>query len=284
MGRFWDGSFFDNVHYFHGLKLNPQFGVEGTGAYPVGSVVLADDAQFLLDSDKVSGALPERDIETLEGFRKRDCAFGRMTIALRVGAMLGVTAAARGDGDPPGSVAVTGAGSGATYLMAGTQLRRRKLQLPYDYSRVAMVAAAVLGSLRLFTGATILQATTIRGAMVLGLAPVFILGLLLRAPAAAFHLAFWVGIGAGIAELMDIVPDWMTIGDGRYAGLLGVNVWGLALSTGLFLLTWAVALARRPAPGARRAGAVVARRGSTKGIADSFAPLRTGSANDEAEE
>jgi len=112
--------------------------------------------------------------------------------------------------------------------------------------RVAMVAAAVLGSIPLFTGATILQATTISGTMVLGLAPVFILGIFLQAPPAAFHLAFWTGITAGVAEVAGWVPQWMWIGDGRYAALLGVNAWGLAISTGFFLALWGFGRRGRP--------------------------------------
>lgn len=107
--------------------------------------------------------------------------------------------------------------------------------------RVAMVGGAILGSIPLFTSATILQATTISGTMVLGLAPAFILGIFLRAPAAAFHLAFWTGIAAGMIEVLGLVPGWMAIGDGRYSALLGVNVFGLAASTGLYLAAWAVA-------------------------------------------
>jgi solute:Na+ symporter, SSS family len=110
--------------------------------------------------------------------------------------------------------------------------------------RLAMVATAVLGSLPLFTGATILQATTISGTMVLGLAPAFILGVFLRAPAAAFHLAFWTGIAAGIMEVLGLVPAWMVMGDGRYGALLGVNVWGLGIATGLYLVVWAGAVIR----------------------------------------
>lgn len=101
--------------------------------------------------------------------------------------------------------------------------------------RVSMVVMAVLGSLPLFSGASILQATTISGTMVLGLAPVFIMGLFLRGPAIAFHLAFWTGILAGLAEVLGAVPAWMAIGGGRYASLLGVNAWGLAAATILFV-------------------------------------------------
>jgi len=115
--------------------------------------------------------------------------------------------------------------------------------------RLAMVAAAVLGNIPLFAGAAILQATTISGTMVLGLAPVFLLGLVLDAPALSFHLAFWTGIAAGLVDLLGLLPPALAIGDGRYAVLLGVNVWGTLLATGLFLLP---VLLGRPGPGRAR--------------------------------
>ncbi len=101
--------------------------------------------------------------------------------------------------------------------------------------RLAMLGAAILGNIPLFTGAAILKATTISGTMVLGLAPVFLLGLVLEAPALSFHLAFWSGIAAGVVELLGLLPPRLAIGDGQYAVLLGVNVWGTLLATGLFL-------------------------------------------------
>jgi len=125
--------------------------------------------------------------------------------------------------------------------------------------RVTMVAMAVLGSLPLFTGATVLQATTISGTMVLGLAPVFLLGLVLRAPPAAFHLAFWTGIVAGTTEVLGRVPQWMAIGDGRYGSLLGVNVWGTGVATTLFLLAWGWTRVRRAPGGGEGLPAGVAR-------------------------
>jgi Na+/proline symporter len=102
--------------------------------------------------------------------------------------------------------------------------------------RIAMAAAAILGNLPLFAGAGILQATTISGTMVLGLAPVFLLGLLLDAPPLSFHLAFWTGIAAGLVEVLGLVPPALAIGTGKYAALLGVNLWGLVLASALFLL------------------------------------------------
>ncbi len=102
--------------------------------------------------------------------------------------------------------------------------------------RIAMVAAAILGNLPLFAGTAILKATTISGTMVLGLAPIFLLGLLVRAPRLSFHLAFWTGIAAGTADLLGLVPDALRVGEGSYASLLGVNLWGLAAASVLFLL------------------------------------------------
>lgn len=101
--------------------------------------------------------------------------------------------------------------------------------------RVAMVVLAVLGSLPLFAGAAILEATTISGTMVLGLAPAFLLGLLVKAPPLSFHLAFWTGIAVGVAEVLDLVPRALSVGDGSYATLLGANLWGLVLATLLYL-------------------------------------------------
>jgi hypothetical protein len=103
-----------------------------------------------------------------------------------------------------------------------------------------MVAAAVLGNLPLFFGAEILQATTISGTMVVGLAPIFVLGLFLDAPPASFHLAFWPGLAVGVAEAAGLVPAALGIGGGSYATLLGANLWGLVLVSVLFLVPWAV--------------------------------------------
>lgn len=114
--------------------------------------------------------------------------------------------------------------------------------------RWVMVGGAVLGTVPLFLGAEILQATTISGTMVIGLAPVFLLGAVLHAPPASFHLAFWPGLGVGLAETLGLVPAALHLGDGDYASLLGANVYGLAGVTALFLLPVAVR-AWSPAPG-----------------------------------
>jgi hypothetical protein len=104
--------------------------------------------------------------------------------------------------------------------------------------KVAMVVIALLGNLPLFAGASILQATTISGTMVMGLAPIFILHFLPSVPRASFHFAFWPGLGLGILYTLGWVPSALAIGNGRYAMLLGVNFYGLLLCTGLFLVPW----------------------------------------------
>ncbi len=126
--------------------------------------------------------------------------------------------------------------------------RERRVSL----GRAAMVAVAVFGNVPLFLGAGILKATTISGTMVLGLAPIFILGLVVDAPPLSFHLAFWTGIAVGLLELLGLVPHFVRIGDGTYATLLGVNLWGLLAATTLWLAPVAVRVA------ARRFGAAAA--------------------------
>lgn len=111
--------------------------------------------------------------------------------------------------------------------------------------RRLMVAMAVLGNVPLFFGARILQATTISGTMVMGLAPIFLLGFFLRAPRSSFHLAFWTGLAVGILEVLDLLPATASIGDGQYGTLLGANLWGLALVTALFLVPIVLHRARR---------------------------------------
>lgn len=111
--------------------------------------------------------------------------------------------------------------------------------------KMAMVAIALLGNLPLFAGASILQATTISGTMVMGLAPIFLLHFLPSVPRVSFHLAFWSGLALGVLYTLGWVPPALAIGDGRYAMLLGVNLYGLLLCTGLFLLPWIFGRLRR---------------------------------------
>ncbi len=57
-GIFWDDSFFGNIQYFDGLKLNPDYGVAAEGQDEVTSLfAIAYDAQFFLQSDGINGGL-----------------------------------------------------------------------------------------------------------------------------------------------------------------------------------------------------------------------------------
>lgn len=58
-GVFWDDSFFGNVLFYDGLKLNPDYGIslEGERACAGGRLALSYSAQFFLHSDGINGGL-----------------------------------------------------------------------------------------------------------------------------------------------------------------------------------------------------------------------------------
>lgn len=99
-----------------------------------------------------------------------------------------------------------------------------------------MVAFAILGNLPMIAGTDILKATTISGTMVMGLAPVFLLAPLVRHSPWSFHLAFWPGLLLGLLLAMGHIPASWAIGDGKYALLLGTNLYGLLICFAGFLL------------------------------------------------
>ncbi len=59
VGIFWDDSFFGNIQFYDGLKLNPDYGasLEGETALLGGAITLSYAAQFFLNSDGVNGGL-----------------------------------------------------------------------------------------------------------------------------------------------------------------------------------------------------------------------------------
>jgi FtsH-binding integral membrane protein len=108
-----------------------------------------------------------------------------------------------------------------------------------------IVAIAGFGNLPLLSiylgdqiGPAIITATTISGTMVMGLAPIFLLAFLPGAGALSFHLAFWPVLMCGVLRVLEgalgtaIFPAWMSLGAGKYAIDLGVNVYGLIVCTG----------------------------------------------------
>lgn len=100
----------------------------------------------------------------------------------------------------------------------------------------AMVAVAILGNIPVLFGADILAATTISGTMVMGLAPVFLLQRCVRHSPWSFHLAFWPGVALGLLLAAHRIPAAWAIGAGKYALLLGTNLYGLMICTTGFLL------------------------------------------------
>lgn len=93
LGRFWDGSFFGDIHYFDGLKLDPEFAAEAVARAPLagGRGEVEAYVQGLLDDDRINGALAGRDVETVADARERGLAAGlrgRLRVAEAGGAPL----------------------------------------------------------------------------------------------------------------------------------------------------------------------------------------------------
>ena len=95
-------------------------------------------------------------------------------------------------------------------------------------------------------GPAVIAATTISGTMIMGLAPVFLLGFFRRAGALSFHLSLWTGfiLGVLLAAAPGAFPAWIALGEGKYADDLGVNFFGLLLCCALFLLGGFISPAR----------------------------------------
>lgn len=88
VGIFWDDSFFGNVQYFNGLKLNPDYGVEMVGR--------DWSLQYLTNNDHVAGSLDGRDVESDPDAKLRGLATARYAPTFSVGAnklTLGASAA-----------------------------------------------------------------------------------------------------------------------------------------------------------------------------------------------
>lgn len=117
-------------------------------------------------------------------------------------------------------------------MLAGRDLGQKAIGV----GMAAMLAFAILGNLPMLAGTDILKATTISGTMVMGLAPVFILHGLVRPTRLGFHLSFGIGLLLGLALTLGWIPASWAIGDGKYALLLGTNLYGLLLCIVGYLL------------------------------------------------
>ena len=117
-------------------------------------------------------------------------------------------------------------------LLAGRAPGRRAIMI----GMWTMLVFAALGNVPMIAGTDILKATTVSGTMVMGLAPVFLLAPLVRHSPWSFHLAFWPGVALGVLLAAGLVPQSWAIGSGKYALLLGANLYGLAICCAGFLL------------------------------------------------
>lgn len=127
------------------------------------------------------------------------------------------------------------------------------------FGRKAMVVIALLGNLPLLSlyingvGPAVIAATIISGTAIMGLAPIFLLAWIRPAGALSFHLALWPGVAIGVLLVaqkflgLEVIPNWIDLGNGKYAQTLGINVWGLMLCTGGYLIGAAVNVSA-PAP------------------------------------
>jgi len=89
--------------------------------------------------------------------------------------------------------------------------------------RLAMIILTILGTVPVFLGPEILSATTVSGAMVMGLGPVFCLWAI-KAPPLSFYLSVGFGLLCGILLVLNIWPDALLFTEGKYADLLSVTV------------------------------------------------------------
>lgn len=96
LGRFWDGSFIGNVHYFDGLKLDPDFGAEAVLELPAGAATVEARGQYLLDDDRINGSLPGRDLEGIASGKETGGPVGALHVSVP---LLGPAPAEAGGGD-----------------------------------------------------------------------------------------------------------------------------------------------------------------------------------------
>nr|WP_273446417.1 sodium:solute symporter [Neolewinella agarilytica] len=101
--------------------------------------------------------------------------------------------------------------------------------------RLAMITIVILGTIPVFLNPAILSATTVSGAMVAGLAPVFCLWRI-KAPPLSFWLSVGFGLFCGFMLVSGLWPEWLTVSSGKYADLLGVTLVEVVGCFSLYLL------------------------------------------------
>lgn len=101
--------------------------------------------------------------------------------------------------------------------------------------RLVMLLLAILGTIPVFFNPEILDASTISGTMVIGLAPVFICWRI-PVPRISFFLSVISGLCFGLMLIFKLLPPALMFTDGPYSDLLWVNFWGLIVCFSLYLL------------------------------------------------
>lgn len=95
IGRFWDGSFFGNLQYFDGVKLDPDFGLALEGERSLDRTWSAEySAQYFTVSDGINGALDGRDVESAAEQRERDTWVARISPRLHLRPRLSIAVGA----------------------------------------------------------------------------------------------------------------------------------------------------------------------------------------------
>lgn len=105
-GRFWDGSFYGNIPYFDGTKLDPDLGVSWEDQFALGEAKVDYSLQYFTQDGVTNGSLQGRDTLSIMA-RQRDILVGRVAPTLPLGTnsslTLGVSAMSF-EADLPGPV------------------------------------------------------------------------------------------------------------------------------------------------------------------------------------
>lgn len=73
VGLFWDDSFFGNIQYFDGLKLDPEFGLGFEGKHKLeGRLGAKYSLQYFSTDARINGSLPGRDFVSEPGARAKN--------------------------------------------------------------------------------------------------------------------------------------------------------------------------------------------------------------------
>ncbi len=108
-------------------------------------------------------------------------------------------------------------------------------EAPPRAGRLAMIGITLLGTLPVFLDPAILSATTVSGAMVVGLAPVFCLWWI-PVHRLGFYASVLGGLAFGSVYVLGWWPTCLVLGEGTYADLLSVTVYSLLVCTVLYLV------------------------------------------------